>query len=198
MSPSLKRRCGLALSMMCVTAQATNQIPDPNFDVGNVSHWGQFGIGSYVDFDATRNIQGAAGSGSLLMTNFIGGSVGSNGVALCLQGTYFPGIYTYGAWLYVASGQSLRAAGVGLDFYQSGNCSGGAIVGGSGNLSPTPTSFDTWTLSTQTFNLLSIAFSARIYLYGGNAGKTLKVNFDGVRFGFPGTTPVTLQSFGVD
>lgn len=174
-------------------AFAANLIPDPDFNAGNVSSWPAPGSGSTISFDGTQSIVGTVGSGSALVANTVA-NLNANST-ICLPGSYAAGVYQFGGWIRIASPANGTAV-IGLVFYTTSDCSSGSIVGA---ISGSPSSSDTWTLETTTLTLTSAASSAAVYLNNRpNATPPLSVNYDGIRFGPSGTTPVTLKSFDVD
>ncbi len=187
--------CANLLALFVPAAFAANLVPDPDFNAGNVTSWPSAGSSTSISFDATQNILGTVGSGSALLTN--GNANYNANSTLCLPGSYAAGVWQYGGWLRVGAGQfnGLASAAIGLVFYTTNDCSSGNIVGG---ITASPASAGTWTLLVNTLTLPSTANSVAIYLNNRtNATPPLSINYDGIRLGPQGTTPVTLQSFDV-
>ena len=187
--------CANLLALIAPAAFAANLVPDPDFNAGNVTSWPSAGTSTSISFDGTQNIVGTVGSGSALLTN--GNANYNANSTLCLPGSYAAGVWQYGGWLRVGAGQfsGLASAAIGLVFYTTNDCSSGNIVG---NTTGSPSTANTWTLLVSTLTLPSAANSVAIYLNNRtNATPPLSVNYDGIRFGPQGTTPVTLQSFDV-
>ena len=192
---ALSLSCANLLALIAPAAFAANLVPDPDFNAGSVSSWPSAGSSTSISFDGTQNIVGTVGSGSALLTN--GNANYNANSSLCLPGSYAAGVWQYGGWLRVGAGQfnGLASARIGLVFYTTNDCSTGNIAGG---ITASPASTGTWVLLVNTLTLPSAANSVLIYLNNRtNATPPLSINYDGIRFGPQGTTPVTLQSFDV-
>ena len=184
--------CLLPSAVLTARVDAANLVPNPNFD-SDVSHW------SVVSSSGTLTFDGTDGSPNPGSARLVAADVTTVGFAQsdCMVVDASQN-FDLSAMVKLNNLDSTGAFVLAY-LYPDNACNGNASIG---------PSFDTSGLAIGTWayfysdnqTLTTGTNSARIVLSTGEGALTtpIDVSFDTIRFGPTGTTPVRLQSFGVD
>ena len=185
-APSIPVALALLLAATSARAQFSNLLENPTFDVGvELDGWDVPAIHASAVSWSPDDAQSQVSSGSLEITNdqFVVRSI--NQCIPIVQGEP----YTYGAWVFVALGQSLPGqAGVTMDFFSDENCQsdlgiGQSVAAGTAG-SVDPVQPDTWQLLTRTAPLGASTRSVdfELYMVGPQSPATVVVQLDDAFF----------------
>lgn len=194
----------LRIAMSCLTivsggsaASAQELVANGHFhtDLGGWTHAGG-GTQAWSALDWEAN----PGSGSARVTNDFAVANINTGSVSCIA-LAAPGTYEVGGHIRIPSGQGLGgSAFVRVSWFPNAFCDNPATASATGELVFTTTT-DTWvpTLNAAVAipaGMQSVRVSMNVTKLPANG--SLAVNFDRVRFGPAGTTPVELQGFRVE
>ena len=185
--------CTLAAAFAAPTARAQNMLSNGAFDT-DISGW-QAGFASASAPEwSPDDCCGSAGSGS---ARLLVGGLSAYFVSECI--VVAPSTsYDFAFRMRALQNSILFFTGAGgsIDWYSSSACEALESSSSGGLFVSTPVD---WSEFGATFVSPPTAQAARVVLGGSGAlSSGVDAYFDNVRFGLPGTVPVTLQAFSVD